>query len=178
MAEAEATGSTEATVVCRINGEAAVASVPVNRLLLDFLRDDRGLLGAKRACDVQVCGACTVLVDDLPVSACSHLAFEIDGREVRTCEGLGRTGQLSAVQAAFIEAGGFQCGYCTPGMLIAVTALLEENAEPTVEEIRHHLDGNLCRCTGYQKILDAVMAASRALKSEREGVIGRGVAGP
>ena len=129
-------------------------------LLLDVLREQLGLKGAKRSCDIQVCGACTVLVDGAPVSACTYLAVEAEGRAIRTVEGLADGETLHAVQAAFVEHGAIQCGFCTSGMLLSAAALLEESPWPTREQILHYLRGNLCRCTGYQKIIDAIVACA------------------
>jgi len=131
-------------------------------LLLDVLREQLGLKGAKRSCDIQVCGACTVLVDGAPVSACTYLAVEAESREIRTVEGLADGETLHAVQAAFVEWGAIQCGFCTSGMLLSAAALLEENPSPTREQILHYLRGNLCRCTGYQKIIDAIASCATA----------------
>ena len=130
-------------------------------LLLDVLREQLGLKGAKRSCDIQVCGACTVLVDGAPVSACTYLAVEAESREIRTVEGLADGDTLHAVQTAFVEHGAVQCGFCTSGMLLSAAALLEENPSPTREQILHYLRGNLCRCTGYQKIIDAITSCAR-----------------
>jgi len=130
--------------------------------LADVLRDRLGLTGTKVSCDAQVCGACTVLVDDRAVSACTFLAVDADEREVRTVEGLAVDGALTPLQQAFIDHAAFQCGFCTPGMLMAATALLEENPRPTREEVVHALDGNLCRCTGYAPIVAAVLAAAES----------------
>ena len=144
----------------RVNGRTVRRAVPTHRTLLDFLREDLALTAAKRACDVQVCGACTVLVDGLPVSACTYLAFEIDGRAVETCEGLAQQGVLHPIQQAFVDAGALQCGYCTPGMIMITKALLADLPKPSAQEIKEYLHGNICRCTGYKKILDAVLAAA------------------
>ncbi|HLH67744.1 MAG TPA: (2Fe-2S)-binding protein [Candidatus Dormibacteraeota bacterium] len=144
----------------RVNGEEVVREISPGRLLLDFLRDDLRLTAAKRGCDVQVCGACTVLVDGAPVSSCCYLAADADGREVVTCEGLGRPGQRSRLQEAFVALGAFQCGYCTPGMLVAATALLAEHPHPTREQVAEYMKGNLCRCTGYARIVDAILLAA------------------
>jgi aerobic-type carbon monoxide dehydrogenase small subunit (CoxS/CutS family) len=133
--------------------------VEPHELLLDVVRDRLGLTGAKRSCDVQVCGACTLLVDGRPVSACTTLAFEVRGRSVLTIEGLAENGKLHPLQEAFIEHGGFQCGFCTPGMILAAKALLDENPNPTEAELKHFMHGNLCRCTGYKKIIESIMAA-------------------
>ena len=130
----------------------------------EVLRDRLGLTGTKISCDAQVCGACTVLVDDLAVSACTYLAIDADERTVRTVEGLATNGRLSPLQQAFIDNAGFQCGFCTPGMLMAATALLEEDPDPTREAVIHGLEGNLCRCTGYAQIIDAVLAAAASVR--------------
>ncbi len=149
-------------IEARINGRCVRVGTPTHRTLLDFLREDLALTAAKRACDVQVCGACTVLVDGLPVSACTYLAFEINGKSVETCEGLARPGELHPIQQAFVDAGALQCGYCTPGMVMITKALLADHPRPSVEQIKEYLHGNICRCTGYKKILDAVLAAAEA----------------
>ena len=147
----------------RINGADVDCDVEARTLLADLLRNQLGMTGTKVSCGVQVCGACTVLVDGLPVSSCMYLAVDVDQREVTTVEGIASDNDgLSAVQQAFVEAGAIQCGYCTPGFVLAVTALLETHPDPSDYEIKHFLDGNLCRCTGYQPIMDAVHLASRA----------------
>jgi carbon-monoxide dehydrogenase small subunit len=140
-----------------LNGEPAHATIEPRELLIDVLREKFSLSGAKRSCDIGVCGACTVLVDGLPASSCSMLAVDAEGREVTTIEGLGSPQALDPVQQAFIEHGAMQCGFCTPGMVLAVKGLLVLNPSPTEEEIRHFLRGNLCRCTGYVKIIEAVV---------------------
>jgi carbon-monoxide dehydrogenase small subunit len=150
-----------ASIECRLNGRPVRAVVPVYRTLLDFLRDDLGLTGTKRACDVQVCGACTVLVDGLPVSACTYLALEVHGKTVETCEGLAHDGRLHPIQQAFVEAGALQCGFCTPGMVMITKALLHDHPRPSADDIKAYLHGNLCRCTGYKKIIEAVQLAAR-----------------
>ena len=147
-----------------LNGRLQEIDVEPNELLLDVVRDRLGLTGAKRSCDVQVCGACTLLVDGRPVSACTTLAFEVRGRSVMTIEGLADDGKLHPLQEAFIEYGGFQCGFCTPGMLLASKALLDENPNPTEEELKHFMHGNLCRCTGYKKIIESIMAAAKKMR--------------
>ena len=149
------------SLACTVNGRAVAVDVMPHSLLLDVLREQLGLKGAKRSCDIQVCGACTVLVDGAPVSACTYLAVEAEGREIRTVEGLADGETLHAVQAAFVEHGAVQCGFCTSGMLLSAAALLEENPSPTREQILHYLRGNLCRCTGYQKIIDAISSCAR-----------------
>jgi CO/xanthine dehydrogenase Mo-binding subunit/aerobic-type carbon monoxide dehydrogenase small subunit (CoxS/CutS family) len=153
------------SLACTVNGRAVTVDTMPHRLLLDVLREQLGLKGAKRSCDIQVCGACTVLVDGAPVSACTYLAVEAEGREIRTVEGLADGETLHAVQAAFVEHGAIQCGFCTSGMLLSTAALLEENPSPTREQILHYLRGNLCRCTGYQKIVDAIASCATAAPS-------------
>lgn len=139
-----------------LNGRAAMVDVAPFDLLIDVLRDRLGLKGTKRSCDVEVCGACTVLVDGLPVSSCTTLAADVEGKAVTTIEGITEAGDLSRVQQAFVDHGALQCGFCTPGMVLATTALLEMNPAPSEADIRHFLRGNICRCTGYIKILEAV----------------------
>jgi aerobic carbon-monoxide dehydrogenase small subunit len=144
-----------------VNGRPVTLRFVPEALLLDMLREDLGLTGSKRSCDVQVCGACTVLLDGLPVSACSVLAYEARGRAVLTIEGLANGERLHPVQEAFLAAAAFQCGFCTPGMIMAVTAMLAESPTVTPGEARERLRGNICRCTGYVSILAAVAAAQR-----------------
>jgi len=139
-----------------LNGHETEAEIAPYELLIDMLRDRMKLRGTKRSCDVEVCGACTVLVDGLPVSSCTMLAADVEGRNVLTIEGVGSPESLSRVQQAFVTHAALQCGFCTPGMILATTALLDINPKPTEAEIRHFLHGNLCRCTGYVKILEAV----------------------
>ena len=153
----------EIAMTVTVNGERHELSVPPSETLIECLRDRLGLLGVKRSCDVQVCGACTVLLDDRPVSACTLLAFEARGKDVRTIEGLAPGDDLHPVQEAFIEHGALQCGFCTPGMIMATVALLTENPSPTPEEVKHYMRGNICRCTGYKRILEAILDASRRL---------------
>jgi carbon-monoxide dehydrogenase small subunit len=138
-----------------VNGREVRESVEPQELLLDFLRERLRLTGAKRSCDVQVCGACTVLVDGGPVSACTYLAIEADGREVLTVEGFAETPEFAQFEAAFVRHAALQCGYCTPGLLLTLKSLRDAGELRTEEEIRHGLDGNLCRCTGYRSILEA-----------------------
>ncbi|MGF6426574.1 (2Fe-2S)-binding protein [Bradyrhizobium elkanii] len=139
-----------------LNGKTIAVDVPAHVLLIDLIRDRLGLKGTKRSCDMEVCGACTVLLDGEPISSCTTLAVDVDRREVTTIEGVTPPDGLSRIQEAFVLHGGLQCGFCTPGFIIAVTALLKTTPHPTDAEIRHYLDGNLCRCTGYTKIFEAV----------------------
>lgn len=140
-----------------LNGVRVSATVEPRELLIDVLREKFELSGTKRSCDIGVCGACTVLIDGLPASSCSMIAADVDGREVLTIEGLGTPQGLDPIQQAFVAHGALQCGFCTPGMVLAVKGLLALNASPTEDEIRHFLRGNLCRCTGYVKIIEAVV---------------------
>ena len=151
------------TLAMTVNGQAVELAIRPEELLLDVLRDRLGLRGAKRSCDVQVCGACTVLLDGLPVSSCSLLAYEARGRTVVTIEGLAEGERLHPLQESFITESAFQCGYCTPGMILAAKALLDERPQASDAEIREHLRGNICRCTGYTNILNAVAVARDAL---------------
>jgi carbon-monoxide dehydrogenase small subunit len=140
-----------------LNGNLTEVEVEPRDLLIDVLRDRLRLKGTKRSCDVQVCGACTVLVDGLPTSSCSTLCADVHGREVMTIEGVARDGELDPVQRAFIAHGALQCGFCTPGMILAVKSLLAHDPHPSEETIRHYLRGNICRCTGYVKIIEAIV---------------------
>lgn len=139
-----------------VNRRPVAARIEPRRLLIDFLRDDLGLRSVKRSCDVQVCGTCTVLLDGLPISACCTLAYEAAGRQVLTVEGLGAGEALDPLQKAFLQHGAVQCGFCTPGMLLACRSLLETDPRPSKEQIQAYLRGNLCRCTGYYNIFKAV----------------------
>ena len=147
-------------VVLWVNGERVTVQVEPHRTLLDVLRDELGLTGAKHVCGEGNCGACTVLLDGETVYACLTLAIDCEGSEVRTVEGLARDGALHPVQAAFIEHDGYQCGYCTPGQVLAAVALLEQEPNPTEDEIRLAMSGNLCRCGAYQGIVAAVRSAA------------------
>ncbi|WP_346913812.1 (2Fe-2S)-binding protein [uncultured Roseibium sp.] len=146
-----------------VNGEPVEAEVPQKRLLADFLRDDLALTGTKRGCETGVCGACSVLVDGDVVKSCLCLAVQANGRYVTTVEGLGTAADLHPLQKSFMEHGGLQCGYCTPGFLMAAADLLSRNPTPSDAEIREGLNGNLCRCTGYQGIVDAIRDAAETL---------------
>jgi len=143
-----------------VNGQVHEVVVPPQKTLLEVLREDLGLTGTKHGCELGECGACTVLVGGRPVLACLLLAVEAEGAEILTIEGLGHPGELDPLQEAFMEAGALQCGYCTPGFLLAAKALLDRNPAPTREEIREALSGNLCRCTGYLRIAQAVERAA------------------
>ncbi|OFX27266.1 MAG: hypothetical protein A2Z07_12610 [Armatimonadetes bacterium RBG_16_67_12] len=153
--------ATEREVRLRVNGRDVVRSVEVRRTLADFLREDLSLTGTHLGCEHGVCGACTVLFDGAPIRSCLVFAVQAEGSEVTTVEALGEIGALSPLQQAFVEHHGLQCGFCTPGILMSAHALLRDHADPTDDEIREVLGGHLCRCTGYQGILDAVRAAGR-----------------
>jgi len=146
-----------------VNREVYEVEVSVHRTLLDFLRQDLELMGTKSGCETGDCGACTVLMNGKPVNSCLVLAVETDGKEVLTVEGLAHGLELHPLQEAFIEQGAVQCGYCTPGMLLSAKALLDEIPRPTEDEIKEALAGNLCRCTGYYNIVNAVMAAAKRM---------------
>lgn len=148
------------TIRLQVNGQPVIREVPDNRLLIDLLRYDLGLIGTKEGCSVGVCGACTVLIDGQPVSSCLTLAVMTNGAEILTIEGLAEGERLHPLQRAFIESGGFQCGICTPGQIMAAKALLDVNPQPSKEEIQTWMMGNLCRCTGYYKIIEAIQAAA------------------
>lgn len=157
----------EITIHVCVNDEEYIRTVPSNRTLLEFLREDLHLTGTKEGCDEGECGACTVLVDGHPMNSCLVLAAEADGRQVLTVEGLARDGRLHPLQEAFLEVGAVQCGYCTPGMLLSAIALLNLYPHPTRERIRKEMEGNICRCTGYERIIDAVMLAAERLSNEK-----------
>ena len=150
-----------------VNGETRRASVPPETTLLALLRNHFGLTGAKVGCDVGDCGACTVIVDERPINACLMLAGQADGRRVLTIEGLATKGKLHPLQKAFEESAALQCGFCGPGMILSAKALLDQNPDPSRYEIRDALAGNLCRCTGYAKLVDAVADVARAKRSEQ-----------
>lgn len=153
------------TIHIKVNGYVERLSVEPNRTLLDVLRDELALTGAKRGCEAGECGACTVIVNGRPVNSCMILAVEMDGAEILTIEGLSRGGKLDAMQQSFIDEFALQCGYCTPGMILMGKALLAENPHPTETEVREYIGGNLCRCTGYENIIKAILAVTAA----REG---------
>jgi len=146
------------TIAVDVNGEAIEYEVPARRLLVHFIRDDLGLTGTHVGCDTGNCGACTVHVDGAAVKSCMLLAVQADGTRIATVEGLSSEGELTALQRSFNEHHALQCGYCTPGMLMSATALLEQNPHPSEDEVRIALQGNICRCTGYVNIVEAVVA--------------------
>ncbi len=150
-------------ITLQVNGEERALSVPPSRTLLDALRSELALTGSKNACNQGVCGACTVLIDGLPVNACLVLAVNVTGRDIVSIEGLGEGGELSAMQQAFVDAGAIQCGFCMSGMIVSATALLAQNPQPSRDEIRGALSGNLCRCSGYVRVIDAVRLAAQRL---------------
>ncbi|HEV8670110.1 MAG TPA: (2Fe-2S)-binding protein [Candidatus Limnocylindria bacterium] len=152
----------------KLNGGDRRAEVEDQTLLIELVRG-LGLVGTKLSCDMQVCGACTVLLDGRPVSSCTTLAIEADGKAVETIEGLADGTKLHPLQAAFIERFAFQCGYCTPGMIVSAKALLDERPKPDAAEVRHWMEGNICRCTGYQTIVDAVLDASEHMRRAPRG---------
>jgi carbon-monoxide dehydrogenase small subunit len=149
-----------------VNGTTHQAEVEPRLLLVDYLREVLGLTGTHVGCDTSICGACTVLVDGMSAKSCTVFAVQADGASVTTIEGMAADGQLHPVQEGFWEHHGLQCGYCTPGMIMAAAQLLDRNPDPAQEEIRHGLEGNLCRCTGYQHIVEAVQYASRKMKDQ------------
>jgi carbon-monoxide dehydrogenase small subunit len=142
-----------------INGIAREVAVEPRRTLLELLRDDLGLTGTKKGCGIGDCGSCTVLVDGVATFSCLTLAVQVEGCQIETVEGLADNGRLNRLQQAFVDHGAVQCGYCTPGMLMVLTELLRSNPHPTEHDIRRAISGNLCRCTGYQKIVEAVQSA-------------------
>jgi len=155
-------------VTFTLNGRKIEREVKSNRLLLDLLRTDLGITSVKKGCEQGECGVCTVLLDSAPVNSCLVLAQQIEGRTVTTVEGLKDEPVMKALQLAFIEDGAIQCGYCTPGMLLSAYALLKKNPKPTVEEVKTAIEGNLCRCTGYVKIIEAILDAAGRIKVERD----------
>jgi aerobic carbon-monoxide dehydrogenase small subunit len=151
--------ATDRTISVEVNGQVYEREVPARRLLVHFLRDDLDLTGTHVGCDTGNCGACTIHLDGVPVKSCMLLAVQADGGKVRTIEGLAADGELTALQQSFSDHHALQCGYCTPGMLMSATALLERNPRPSEEEVKTALQGNICRCTGYVNIIEAVVAA-------------------
>ena len=143
----------------KVNGEIYEVAIDTHRTLLEVLRENLGLTGTKEACDLGECGSCTVLMDGRPVLSCLTLAIEAQGKDILTVEGLAKEGKLHPLQQSFVDHGAIQCGFCTPGMIMSAKALLDGNPSPTEEEIKKAISGNLCRCTGYVKIIEAIKAA-------------------
>ncbi len=158
-------------VTLRVNGEALEVACAPYKTLLEALREDLNLTGTKHGCELGECGACAVLLDGKPVLSCLELAVGCDGRSIETVEGLARGAELHPLQAAFADLGGLQCGYCTPGVLMTAKALLEQEPNPDRERIREALSGNLCRCTGYQQIFEAVEEAARRMAEEKASCV-------
>ena len=146
---------------CIVNGEKISREIKDDELLLTFLRDDLGLTGTKEGCGEGDCGACTVLVDGVSVNSCLYLAALAEGKSITTIEGIAKDGELSEIQSAFIRHGAIQCGFCSPGMIVSAEYILSQNPDPTPEEIRRVLSGNLCRCTGYQQMVDAITEVAK-----------------
>jgi carbon-monoxide dehydrogenase small subunit len=156
-------------ITLSVNGSPYTMEVKVNRVLLDVLREDLGLTGTKEGCGMGVCGACTVLLEGRPVNACLTLAVEAEGKEITTVEGLAHDGKLDPLQEAFVKEGAVQCGFCSPGMLMTAKGMLDENPSPTELEVRKAIAGNLCRCTGYVRIVKAILEASRVPEEDQKG---------
>jgi carbon-monoxide dehydrogenase small subunit len=160
---------TKHTISVTVNGVQYQNEVEARMLLIHYLRDELGLTGSHIGCDTSSCGACTILLDGAAIKSCTAFAVQANGHELTTIEGLAKNGQLHPLQEAFWNEHGLQCGFCTPGMIMASVGLLDRNPNPTVDEIRHGLEGNLCRCTGYHNIIKAVQAAAVQMKTaERE----------
>ena len=155
---------TKERVLLRVNGEDHEVLIKSNRTLIEVLRQDLHLTGTKEACGIGACGACTVLVNGKPVHSCITLAEEVEGKEVETIEGLAQGGKLHPLQKAFMDYHAFQCGFCTPGMIMAAKALLNRNLRPTEQEVKSAISGNLCRCTGYGNIVEAILSAAREIE--------------
>jgi aerobic-type carbon monoxide dehydrogenase small subunit (CoxS/CutS family) len=151
-------------VTADVNGVLVSDTVAPRVTLAQFLRDNLGLTGTKLSCEMQVCGVCSVLVDGQPVSACTYLAADVDGRRVQTVEGLASGGRLDPLQEAFVDNFALQCGFCTPGFLMMAKSLLDRNPDPSEEEVKEYLDGNICRCTGYEPIVHAVLDAAARMR--------------
>ena len=160
----------EQNIRVTVNGDEQQSSVEPRTLLVHYLRDVLNLTGTHVGCDTGQCGACTVLLNGQPVKSCMVLAVQADGAQVQTVEGLARNGEYHPIQTAFWEKHGLQCGFCTPGMMMAAVGILERNPNPTDEEIREQLEGNLCRCTGYQNIVAAVRAAAEQMRGAQQSV--------
>ena len=147
-------------ITCKVNGETVTREIADNMTLLHFIRDELHLTGTKEGCGEGDCGACTVIVDGVSVNSCLYLAVLADGKDILTIEGLEKNGQMHEIQEAFIRHGAIQCGFCSPGMIMSVKNLLDNNPKPTEDEIRRGMSGNLCRCTGYQQMVDAIKEVS------------------
>jgi aerobic carbon-monoxide dehydrogenase small subunit len=163
----------ECNIRVRVNGKEQESTVEPRLLLVHYLRENLGLTGTHIGCETSICGACTVLVDGEAVKACTLLAVQADGGEITTIEGLAKDGNLHALQEGFWEEHGLQCGFCTPGMIMAGCHLLNQNPDPSEDEIRHSLEGNLCRCTGYEHIVNAVQYAARKLRKQNRAAAAR-----
>ena len=150
-----------------VNQETHELEIDLHRTLLEVLRDDLSLTGVKYGCGNGECGACTVLVEGKPILSCLTLAVTLDGKNITTIEGLAKDGELHPLQASFIEYGAVECGFCTPGVILTSKALLDENPKPTRDDVKQYLKGNLCRCTGYVKIIEAVLGAAKAMRGEQ-----------
>ena len=155
------------SVSCKINGERCRFEVESSKMLIDILRDNKNLLGTKLACDLDACGACTVLVNGQPFASCTTFGWQVDGKEVKTVEGLDNAGELDPIKMAFIENSAFQCGYCTPGMIVLARALLDFCPSPSRPDIRSWMSANICRCTGYEVIIEAIEKAAK-IRSGKE----------
>ena len=151
-------------IALRVNGETHNVLVAPWRTLLEVLRESLALTGTKRSCQEGQCGTCTVLIDGKPINSCLYLAVEAQGKDILTIEGLAKGGVLDQIQKSFVQKGGIQCGFCTPGILTTVVPFLEQNPDPSEEEIREAISGNLCRCTGYQHIVDAIKLAAQKMR--------------
>jgi aerobic-type carbon monoxide dehydrogenase small subunit (CoxS/CutS family) len=153
-------------ITLKVNGMRYTVDVKPQRTLVEVLRETLGLMGTKKSCNEGECGACTLLMDGKPVASCLVLAIDAQGKEILTIEGLSQGENLHPIQEAFLKHGGIQCGFCTPGMVMSAKAFLDEHPEPTETEVRKAISGNLCRCTGYQQIVDSIMAGSQMMKRE------------
>lgn len=160
-------GPEKAPIALRVNGQDFRINIEPRRTLLDALRKDLGLTGTKEGCDEGTCGTCTVLLDGRPIYACLTLAIECEGHEIETIEGISKDGKLHPIQEAFIEHDALQCGFCTPGQILSVKALLEQNPNPTEEEVKRAISGNLCRCGAYPNIIRATLAAAKKVNTQR-----------
>ena len=147
-----------------LNGQDYQTEVRPNELLIDMIREQLGLTGTKRSCDIEICGTCTVLLNGKAVSSCSLFAFEVNNKEVLTIEGLARGETLHPLQESFIDCGGLQCGFCTPGMILLAKSFLDENPDPSADEIKEYMDANICRCTGYQMIVESIEQAAKKMR--------------